>query len=684
MIAPTLACACWSGYEVITALAQNRWNFLLRLFSGIPFGMMYQSLFVFILQYYIPWGFKQGIIVIISFSLFSFLLHLYNQRYVHPSLKIRMKVYEIFLLLLFMTFIFYRLCLIYFNEGRYTRGAAYSDFSFHTELVSSFAIGCNVNRSSLFGILTPMSAGTKLSYPVLVNFYSAFLYSSCGVNFPTAFRWPALLNGISFVFIIYSLTMLYTSDSIAALISLPLWAFSGGLGFLEVFDYGLAPLGSSSNYIHEFFNNSKAFWFQSLTHIFHPQRCATFALPLCYTAISSLITGIEKFEWRFFLLSALAVGITPQTQAHAYVSLAVFSLALAFFTFPFPLKIKIENSQISFNFECTNLIFKAIFCWSIFGIVANVIAFPLCLPFFERTVSNQDFLTFKPIWKDKNYVKPPFAFLKLWWKSLGPFGLISLIFGFATASVKQIRIYLASLTVFMVGSTIMFQPWELDNCKVFQDGWMPIAIGFVSQFFTRILYRSRSKFIDVSLLILFIASIASGILNLVTYEGFNAPIYSLADEQAGKWIAENTPVDSVFYQTMTEVMAPSASYAGRSLLFGYGGWMSSHGVINYTIMGSLNKIALAESPELNKAFNFSYLMKNSHEQVKNVVDANSMNAQQIIESIENKSYYQKIMEFEQYFLFKFIEGKDTFKDVEEKKKNRPKKKKPLYTFHLEY
>ena len=243
---------------------------------------------------------------------------------------------------------------------------------------------------------------------------------------------------------------------------------------------------------------------------------------------------------------------------------------------------------------------------------------------------------------------------------------------------------MASLTVFLVGSTIMFQPWELDNCKIFQDGWMPIAIGFVSQFFTKILRKSKSRLIDLSLLILLLSSMASGILNLVTYESFDAPIYSVADEQAGKWIAENTPIDSVFYQSMSEVMAPSASYAGRSLLFGYAGWMSSHGVLNYTIMGNLNRIAIADDPNLNRAFNFSYLMKNRRENIKNPTDFNSMNMDQIIQSIENKSFYQKVMEIDDYNLFMFIGGDKMDIEPAMKNKTRPKKKKSLYTFHLEY
>lgn len=668
MIVPTLTCACWSGYELVTMLAQNRWSFLLRFFSGIPLGLLYQSLFVLILQCYIPWGFNQALIVIFFFSFFSIIIHLFNQKFVHPSLKIRMMIFDIIGLFIAMIFFIYRLRLIYYDEGRYTRGAAYSDFSFHTELVSSFSIGCNMNRSSLLLFQTPMAANTTLSYPVLVNFYSAFLYASCNATFPIALRWPALLIGVSFIFLIYSLTLKFTSNSLAALISIPLWAFSGGLGFLEVFDFGIEPVNGRVNYIHDFHNDQKAFWFQSLTHIFHPQRCATFALPLCYITILSLITGIEKFDWHFFLLAALVVGITPQTQAHAYVSLAVFSISLAITTFPLPKSFK-------YNDIFSKKSFQAGFCWALFGIVANLIAFPLCLPYFDRTETNKEFLTFKPIWKNKLYTHPPFAFFRLWWKSLGPFAIISLFTCYATASLHQIRIYMASLVVFFVASTIMFQPWELDNCKVFQDGWMPLAIGMVAQFFTTIMLKTRSFFIVFSIGILFVSCLGSGVLNMATYEGYRGQLYSIADESAGKWIAENTPITSIFYQSKDEVMAPSASYAGRSLLFGYVGWMSSHGLMNFSILGNLDQIAKGEKHDMIEAYNLKYLMKNLNAGDRNL-------NQQVIQDIDGKPQFEKVMEFDQYHLFKYIAhytDLNSEKTQHQHTKTR-KKQRPIYNF----
>ena len=656
MIAPTLASACWLGYEVITALAKNKWNFLLRFFCGVPIGIVYQAFYVLFLQFYIPWGTKQCIIVNLTFLIFSIFLHKYNSKF-YPAFLIKKNVLDIISIGIGMIFIFIRLHMIYFQDGRYTRGAAYSDFSFHTQLASSFAIGCNVNRTSLLGFMTPMSAGSSLAYPILVNFYSAFLVSSCGVSLQMAFRWPTILIGISFVYIMHSLTLKFTSDSFAAALCLPLWAFSGGLGFLEIFDFGLSMPGPKYiNYIHEWTLRKNVFWFQSLTHIFHPQRCATYSIPLCYIEILSLLYGIKMFEWEFFVIAAIAVGITPQTQVHAYVSCAIFSISLAITTFPFnkPFRVMV----------------RAVICWALFGICANLIAFPLVFPYFDRT-EQKEFFNVKPIWKNREYASPPFAFFKVWWNALGPFFVISIFTGFATANINQIRIYLASLAVFFIGQVVMFQPWELDNCKILQDGWIPIAIGFVSQFFSKLFTQTKSNFIKVSLYLLFISCIASGFINIVTYEGYKATVCSFTDEQSGKWISENTPVNGVFYQSKEQVMAPSASYAGRSLFFGYVGWMTSHGLLNNSRLNAIFSFERGEDPEINEKFNVKYIV---------VTDGESTSEN--LDKYENKTYYERIMDIGEYKLFRFIDN-DKYKpkgDKEHTKKRKHKKK--LYSFSI--
>jgi hypothetical protein len=622
MLAVSLASATWFGYETVTFFTHKHWSFLLRLFSGYPIGIIYQSFTALVLQYYMPWGNAHLAAVLAVLGVPSAVFYCINAR-ARVRNRIQIRVMDVIFLTIAAAFIVTRLSLVYFKDGEKTRGACYSDFSFHLGLISSIAIGCNVNRSGLFRFETVISAGSPLAYPIFVNFHAAFLFVDCNVTFPDSMKWTAFLIGICFVFLIYSLTLQFTNgDSWAAALSLPLWGFTGGLGFLEVFDFGLKSTNSGTNYIHDFNQHKKAFWFQSLTHVFHPQRSATFAMPLCYITINALLCGVQQFDWRFFLLAALVVGVTPQTQVHAFAALAFFSLALAAVTFPFDGRFR-----------------RASLCWALFGLVANAIALPLWLPFAGRASSSNEFLSYKPIWTNPNYARIG-GFFSLWWKSLGVFGLISLVFGYAVADAPQIRVYSAAMAVFFVASTVMFQPWELDNCKIFQDGWLPLAVGFVSQYFTRIWRQTSSFVIRTFLLILFFCCLGSGFLNLLFYEGYSGYLYGIGESQTGNWVAENSPVHSIFHATIEHVLVPCAAYAGRPLFQGYGGWTLSHGLLNSSRSVLVSQFDQGEMPGALREQHVDYLMK-------------LFPSESDIQKISGIAWWEPVMSYSHYVVWKF-------------------------------
>lgn len=630
MIAVALATAGWFGYEAVTAFARNRWDFLTRVFSGYPLGLIAQSLIALIAQYFIPWGWAHLLSVLSVMLSVAVCLHVLNRRS-RPSLVIAIPLLDLLFLVAVMSFSIFRLSKIYFEDGVYTRGAAYSDFSFHTQLISSFAIGRNLNRSSLFGFETIMSAGSPLAYPVLVNFHAAFLLIDCDVSYPRAMKYSAFIVAVCFIFQIYALTMHFTDgDSAASLLAIPLWVFTGGTGAYESFDVRPPHRSDNYDYIHIFLRGQRVFWFQSLTHIFHPQRSATFAMPLCYIAINALLSGVERFDWRFFALAALIVGVCPQTQVHAYVALAVFSLAFAALTFPL-----------------TARWLRPCKCWILYGILANAVAFPLCAPFFSRTRNSDSFFQIKPVWLNPTFVRQrrqseTAAFCELWWPALGPFAVISLASGFATSNAKQVRAYAAALAVFALSSVVMFQPWELDNCKVFQDGWVPLAVGVVAQYFTRLWRSTRRIWMRLALIVLFVGTIASGCANVFTYENGRGALYSQADAAVGQWVAENSPVDAVFHAPQDEVMIPPACYAGRRLLIGYGGWILSHGLINSSREQMGNDWYAGKYPWQARDVGVGYLFTVDRTRGKS-------------NNIEKTEWWEKVMESGEYRVFRLRE-----------------------------
>jgi hypothetical protein len=185
MIALALSSATWFGYELTTVFTSKRWDFLLRFFSGFPIGVVYQSFLALVLQFYIPWGGLHLSLVLGIVSSLALALHVVNCRVRHRN-RLELRVVDIVSLVVSGGFLVYRLHLVYFEEGVYSRGSGYSDFSFHLGLISSIAVGCNVNRTSLF-----VSANTPLAYPIFVNFHSAFLFADCDVSYPNALRWSA-------------------------------------------------------------------------------------------------------------------------------------------------------------------------------------------------------------------------------------------------------------------------------------------------------------------------------------------------------------------------------------------------------------------------------------------------------------------------------------------------------------
>jgi hypothetical protein len=374
-------------------------------------------------------------------------------------------------------------------------------------------------------------------------------------------RWSAFFAGTSIVFCLYQFTLSFCNSSAAAGLALAFWFFSGGMGWLEIFDNGPDPNFARTNYIFTMCNfEVGAFWFQTMTHLFQPQRCATFGLPLCLVTFLALFDGVRHLELNFFVLAALAVGILPQVQVHAYLAMALFSLALSVATFPF--------AALSSR--------KALLCWAAFGCLANAIALPLCWPMLTRVVETQSFVRYAPIYRDMRYTKKPFPFLQLWWRALGVFGGVALVFGFVSASAFQIRFYSAALVVFIVGNLYLFQPWALDNCKVFHSGWFPVATAFVANYFVFVWNRA-GWIVRVVLVILFGSCLAAGIFSHLNYERIAIPIGTQSQVATGEWVSENTPRRAVFTFS-GEPDCPIAIFGGRSLIKGWSGWMINHGL----------------------------------------------------------------------------------------------------------
>jgi hypothetical protein len=350
---------------------------------------------------------------------------------------------------------------------------------------------------------------------------------------------------------------------LSASLSLLLFSNLGGLGFTHLFD-ARHRNDPRRDWIHDWGHGQIEYWFHPIMHIIIPQRAALWSIPVCIWTILLLAIGVEHSDPRLFFLAAILTGFLPQLQIHGYVAIAQYAISLAIVTF----------DRRKFR--------KFSRFWLLYGIVANLIAFPQLSPYFRR-VSNakREFLRWNPIWKTGQKSNLRFPPVVLWWRGLGVFGAVALVFGWAVATKWQITLYVPALVVFVIANFVRYQPWELDNTKLFYAAWIPLAVPFVAQFFTALVARPKSmlgKCAGGLLMGVFVVSCGlSALMSTVQSMFWPTSMFGHHDYRFGLWMAENTPPNAVvmFHSAPGNTVA---CIAGRQMFMGFGGWVVSHGL----------------------------------------------------------------------------------------------------------
>ncbi|EAY05613.1 hypothetical protein TVAG_263830 [Trichomonas vaginalis G3] len=473
------------------------------------------------------------------------------------------------------------------RKNTYVKGAAYGDLPFHLNIISSFAWGANNRRESLYDVKSVFYMKTRLAYPFIPNFLSAALIATGKATLRASLIFPSILMSFSLVIGIYLVSFIFTKNHLMALLSLILFCNLGGLGWLYAFDMSRDHM----DFVHDWGKSQNEYWFHPIFHVIVPQRASLFSMPLCYWCLICLLNGIQKKQWQFFLLAAFYVGFTPLVQIHSYVGLAQWSICYAAITFPW-------NKRSKWP--------KYIFYWAIFGIVANVMALPQIPPYLGRLEANRkEFIQLNPIWSNKFSQFNIFAPVVCWWRGLGIFGAIALVCGWVTLKRSQLIMYAPSMIVWLITNIIRYQPWELDNTKVFYAVWIPLALCVVSQFY--VILMRYPKLIPLVSILLFSSCLSAGI-HTVDCLVSTSQIYFDNDFEFGEWIAENIPVKAMTISSDAH-NHPVSNIAGRFMFEGYGGWVASHGLEWFE--HESERRTLTENPDLTQDFidnNISYML----------------------------------------------------------------------------
>lgn len=571
MSALVISSGIYFGYEFTTLIIRNRLSYLVRISIGASFGIIFQSFLFFISTLFYPLNRIHSITLSIILFIISSIISYKNSRF-KPS---RLIIYSILdITVLFFSFLFISIFMYKANieSDFYTRGPSYADLPFHMNIVSSFSHGINYNRTTFFDVWSVFQADIKLAYPMLHNFYISVLIDSDDMKISTAFQITSIIESFSFIILLYEVFFTFSNDRIVSVISIPTWILLGGLGYTMLF-YPEYSMQRSNNWILRFSSKHHATWMQPLVHILIPQRSALFASPLVLGCLLCFMKGVKKWDHSYFILAGFLTAFLPQIQVHSFVAVAQFAIATCLIFFP---------SKKEF--------WKVFFCWFCYGFIACLIGLPLTYPFWIRESENStSFIRFETFWGDNIYGKMFFPLISVWWKSLGPFGMIMILFGWVSASSFQLKFWGSSMFVWLITMFVIYQPWKMDNLKLLFAVWLPIAVPYVTQFYVFIWRHSSQAlkksnkhrkihiFIKFVVVILMVQNTFSSFLSL-NYE-LNRKLVFLkkSDYDCGNWISENTPIDSIF-MSFNSRFNPASALAGRQLYLGFISWTAQHGV----------------------------------------------------------------------------------------------------------
>lgn len=582
--------ALFFGYQFVSRAVGNGCDFIERVAIGIPVGLFTLAWLAYVTSVRVVVGPGFGLIWTGILSASGVALKAWNSR-LRLTMKAKASKVYVWTCLLMIVFLGVVLWVAMLFDNRFSLGAGYGDLPFHLNIISSFSVGCNRNRTSMFDVKTSFYAGEPLAYPFITNYLSSILVSTGQASIRISLLVPSMLIMVSLVIGMFSLLFEFTRDEFATSVAFFLFINLGGHGWTRILTMNIVNeefAKEGPDFIHHWPGHQYEYWFHCLFHVLVPQRASLFSMPLCYWTFLLLIQGFQHKSLGKMFIAGVLTGFTPLVQVHSYVAIAQWAITYCAITFPY---------KQSRQWQRTFLL------WAVFGITANVMAFPQFLPYLNRlTTNDSSFLRLDPIWKGQS----PF---RLWWYGLGVFAPIALVFGWIELDRRQLLLYIPSILVFLLANVIRYQPWELDNLKVFYAGWIPLALGVVSQYLVKLWDTATGSILSMALLLL---SCFSGFLSTIINISSPAAIFDkTSDWQLGRWISENTDVTSVFLVNPTH-MHPAATIAGRQLYMGYPGWVASHG-LEYTNRQHQNShLGMNSAPEGFTSEHITYVISHDH------------------------------------------------------------------------
>jgi hypothetical protein len=489
----------------------------------------------------------------------------------------------------------------------------FGDLPFHISVITSFALGNN------FPPQDPTYAGVSFTYPFISDFVSA-IFLKCGADLPQSMFIENFILGMAFIGLVHRWALVMLRDKLAAILTPLLVLFSGGFGWVLLFDkagtdedglFGvLMNLPPSFTVIPE----TTWRWGNAVSALLVPQRGFLMGLPLAVIAFTQWWIATDKVrpaettgkkgrlkkppqpESRFplatrrMIAAGVAAGLLPLVHAHSFVVVMAMAGCLAL------LQIRWRE-------------------WFAFFAVASAIAIPQLLwSTLNSAVDASSFFAWEIGW-DHGKDHPVW----FWFKNTGLF--IPLIFiavlirgGGYLVSRRMLIFYLPFTLCFIIPNFVKMAPWIWDNIKVLFYWWLASA-PIVALVLARLWRQGWA--LRVVAVILFVCVTLAGALDVagIALRSIKYQVFDDAGIRFAELVKQKTAPRSLIIHA--PVHNTPVFLTGRKSLMGYPGHIWTHGLEFVQREGEIKRIymGVADADQLLKIYGVEYAVIGPHERV---------------------------------------------------------------------
>lgn len=447
--------------------------------------------------------------------------------------------------------------------------STYGDLCMHMSFITSMK---NMSFPPSYSLLY----GTSMSYPYLADSLSTSMWM-LGLPLHLAVVIPGtLLMAMTYIGYMMLAREVLGSRHKAVAVAALLFFLNGGLGFLYDFD-----MAFKDNFarVQEIFTgyyktpaNQPDFnlrFSNVIADLMIPQRALLGGWAMGIPALYLLLSSSKTRSMKETVMLALWAGALPLVHTHTFLALGLFSGGY------------IAGLLMERPDERKDTLVRA----GVYLGIVLILALPQVLGNAVKQTVEGGALRFQFNWVNNSGGRGLIdGYFWFWVKNAGLPIILTVCACLNARRRGMMPVALGMAAIFIVAETILFQPNEYDNNKLFYVFFM-FAMILAADYGSILMQRLAGLRGRALLCALFLwASTFSGILSIGRECVSSYQLFSPDAVKAGKWVEENTDHNDLFL-TGQQHLNPVCSLAGRPIICGSDLYVFFHG-LDYSVQAS--------------------------------------------------------------------------------------------------